>query len=562
LPTGTDRQKAGKKKYRQLAAQKTVALSRPESTNGQPDRTSHLCRINKPCSLSVPPAPMPAIILTTINARYIHASLGLRWLHANLGELQPQAQVQEYCLTDHTADIAEQILQSAPRVVGIGVYIWNAVQVRQLVRILKRVAPQTVVVLGGPEVSHQPFRVDFSEADYLVQGEGEHSFSELCQALLTGPPPPQRIIPAGSVDVDTLVLPYELYTEEDLAHRLIYVEASRGCPFCCEFCLSSIDHRVRPFETDRFLDALDRLWQRGARTFKFVDRTFNANPATAGRILDFFLAQKPPFHAHFEVIPDHFPESIKERLTRFPAGTLQLEVGIQTLHPQTAANINRRLDFHRIRENLDFLEQKTAAHLHVDLIVGLPGESLKQFGDNLNTLVNLTGGEIQIGILKKLSGTAINRHDQVHGMVYSPEPPYEILSNNQISFNQMQAMKRLARFWDLVYNSGNFRRTAPLLWQDGDVFNGFYDFSRWLFLQTRATWQIGLPRLCELLFGYLVEVRGMDAREVANSLAADVLTIQGRSLPQTVLTHVTELPATRRTLGESLTRRQTRHLSA
>jgi hypothetical protein len=301
------------------------------------------------------------------------------------------------------------------------------------------------------------------------------------------------------------------------------------------------------------------LWQRGARTFKFVDRTFNSNPEAAGRILDFFLAKEPPFHAHFEVIPDHFPEGLKERLRRFPAGTLQLEVGIQTLHPETAANISRRLDLDRIKENIAFLEQETQAHLHVDLIVGLPGESIEQFGQNLNNLAALTRGEIQIGILKKLSGTAINRHDRTYGMVYSPDPPYEILQNNLISFTQMQTMKRLARFWDLVNNSGNFRRTAPLLWPEGDVFHGFLDFSRWLYQETRATWQIGLPRLAELLFRYLVEQKGVEKSEVADSLAADILVIKGRVLPPAIKEWVTRLPEERHNLGETLTKRQSRH---
>lgn len=505
---------------------------------------------------------MPAIILTTINARYIHASLGLRWLYANLGELQPRAQIQEYTLTDQIADMAEKILAAMPRVVGIGVYIWNAAQVRQLVGVLKRVAPETVVVLGGPEVSHLPLRVDLSEADYLVQGEGEVAFAELCRAILDGHRPAARIIQAAAVAVATLASPYPFYTAEDLAHRLIYVEAARGCPFRCEFCLSSIDHRVRPFAVDGFLAEMATLWQRGARTFKFVDRTFNSNPATAERILDFFLAKQPPFHVHFEVIPDHFPQAVKERLARFPAGTLQLEVGIQTLDARTAANISRRLDFDRIRNNLAFLRRETSAHLHVDLIVGLPGESIAQFGRNLNALVSLTQGEIQIGILKKLSGTAINRHDRVHGMVYSPDPPYDILKNDLISFSEMQAMKRLARFWDLVYNSGNFRRTAPLLWEDGDVFAGFAAFSRWLYDQTLATWQIGLPRLSELLFTYLVKEQGKEKNEVADSLAADILVIKGRVLPQTVQEHVTQAPAARRALGESLTKRQLRHQQA
>ena len=502
---------------------------------------------------------MPGIVLTTINARYIHASLGLRWIYANLRELQTQACIQEYSLSDQITDMAEKILASEPAIVGIGVYIWNAAEVRQLVRILKRVAPATRIVLGGPEVSHLPLRVDLSEADYLVQGEGEYAFHALCTAILAGNAPGEKFIVAAPVAVEPLVAPYRFYTDEDLAHRITYVEASRGCPFTCEFCLSSIDKRVRPFAVDLFLGELEGLWQRGARTFKFVDRTFNSNPATAGRILDFFLAKTPPFHVHFEVIPDHFPDDLKDRLRRFPRGTLQLEVGIQTLHPETAANISRRFDFERIRKNLTFLEQETAAHLHVDLIVGLPGESIEQFGENLTTLAALTRGEIQIGILKKLSGTAISRHDCEHGMVYSPDPPYEILHNHLISFARMQAMKRLARFWDLVYNSGNFRRTAPFLWPDSDVFRGFLDFSQWLYRETRTTWQIGLPRLAELMFRYLVEEKGRDKTEVADSLAADILVIKGRVLPPAIKEHVVFLPGERRSLGETLTKRQGRH---
>lgn len=284
---------------------------------------------------------VPAIVLTTINARYIHANLGLRWLYANLGELQPLACIQEYTLTDQITDMAEQILATQPQVVGIAVYIWNAAQVRQLVGVLKRVAPKVLVVLGGPEVSHLPLRVDLSEADYLIQGEGELAFAALCRAFLAGHRPAERIIPTETVAVETLASAYPFYTEEDLAHRLIYVEAARGCPFRCEFCLSSIDPKVRPFAVDWFLGEMEALWQRGARTFKFVDRTFNSNPATAARILDYFLAKTPPFHVHFEVIPDHFPQAVKERLAKFPAGSLQLEVGIQTLDAQTAANISQ-----------------------------------------------------------------------------------------------------------------------------------------------------------------------------------------------------------------------------
>ena len=444
-------------------------------------------------------------------------------------------------------------------IVGIGVYIWNATEVRKLTGMLKRVAPKVCIVLGGPEVSHLPLRVDLSEADYILQGEGEHAFRTLCSSIQAGNPPNEKVIRPESVDVTTLAAPYPFYTDDDLAHRITYVEASRGCPFSCEFCLSSIDRQIRPFAIKPFLAELESLWQRGARTFKFVDRTFNSNLTAASAILDFFLARTPPFHVHFEVVPDHFPPSLKEQLQRFQAGTLQLEVGIQTLDPQTAARISRRLDFAKICENLAFLEHKTTAHLHVDLIVGLPGESIEQFGRNLDALMAMTRGEIQIGILKKLSGTSINRHDHHYGMVYSPEPPYEILSNDLIAFARMQEMKRLARFWDLVYNSGNFRRTAALLWPGGEVFHGFNDFCQWLYQQTKATWQIGLPRLAELLFRYLVEQRGHAETEVADSLAADILVLKGRVLPPAITAHISSRPDERHSSGSALTKRQSRH---
>ena len=501
---------------------------------------------------------MAGIVLTTINARYIHAAIGLRSLYANLRELQPLARIQEYCLSDQVGDMAEKILATAPTIVGIGVYIWNAVAVRQLVGIIKQVAPATRIVLGGPEVSHLPQRVDLSAADYIIQGEGEITFHTLCAAILAGHPPVDRIIPAAKVDIESLITPYRFYTDEDLTHRITYVEASRGCPFTCEFCLSSLDKTIRFFPIDRFIDELETLWQRGARTIKFVDRTFNCNPGVAGRILDFFLAKEPPFHVHFEVIPDHFPEALKERLVRFPAGTLQLEVGIQTLHPETAANISRKLDFRGIKENLAFLHEHTTAHLHVDLIIGLPGEPVERFGENLNSLMALTHGEIQLGVLKKLSGTAIDRHDRTFGMRYAEDPPYEILQNHLIHFAQMQTMKRLARFWDLVYNSGNFHRTAPLLWPNGDVFRGFLAFSLWLYRETRSTWQIALPRLAELLFRYLVEQKGFAPSEVADCLAADILVIKGRVLPPSIMDHVTRLPE-QHTISGNLTKRQSRH---
>lgn len=474
---------------------------------------------------------MSTIVLATLNARYTHTSLGLRYLQANLNELKDESLILEFVINENIPDMVEKILSYNPKIVGLSTYIWNAEEIRELLIIIKKVSPQTIVVLGGPEVSHAPLRLDFSAADYIIQGEADLEFYNLCKKLLNNDKIEQRIISAAPPVPDEIQLPYSLYSDEDITNRVIYVEASRGCPYKCEFCLSSIDKSVRYFNTDILLGAFEKLWQRGARKFKFIDRSFNLDITRASLLMDFFLDKTPPYFIHFEVIPDNFPESLKERLKQFPPASLQLEIGIQTLNPEVAENISRPLNFEKIRQNLHFLETETPAHLHVDLIVGLPGESLESFRDNLNNLVRLTGAEIQVGILKKLSGTAISRHDIQHCMVYSDKPPYEILKNDLISFDEMQKMKRFARFWDMIYNSGNFNRTKTLLKINDNSFDGFYDLSEWIYNKTMSTWQISMARLAELIFSYLTEVKKFEADYVAGFLVKDILKIEGRKLP-------------------------------
>lgn len=474
---------------------------------------------------------MTDILLTTLNARYSHSSLALRYLYANLHELQERAAILEYVINENVQNIAGKLLTCKPHIIGISVYIWNASDVAELIHVIKKVAPATIIVLGGPEASYLPHRVNFDAVDYIVCGEGEIAFYELCRDILQDKAPKERIIKAPMVDINGLKLPYEFYNEHDVANRHVYVEASRGCPFLCEFCLSSIDEKVRNFDLDHLLKEFETLWERGVRDFKFIDRTFNINMRFANAILDFFLSKEPPYFAHFEVIPDHFPDSIKEKLKRFPPGSLQLEIGIQTLDPEIAKGINRPLRVKKIKENIHFLESETSAHMHLDLIVGLPGETLEGLGANLDELCRLSHSEIQIGILKKLSGTTLNRHDSEHGMVYSDIPPYDLLQNDLIPFEKMQEMKRFARFWDLLYNSGNFRSTLPLLWSDGKVFENFAALSLWIFEQTESTWKISLDRLSRLLHDYLLHVKQIEHALIAKAMIDDLLKIKGRKVP-------------------------------
>jgi len=471
------------------------------------------------------------ITLTTLNSRYTHSSIGLRYIYANLQELQPCTKILEFSINDAIQTVAEKLLTNKPEIIGIGVYIWNVSETAELIHIVKKISPQTIIILGGPEVSYLPFRVNLDKADYIVQGEGEVSFYELCKSITHATPPQEKIIKMTTPNLKELTLPYQFYTDEDIQNRYIYVEISRGCPFECEFCLSSMDEKVRAFNLDDVLDAFAKLWERGARNFKFVDRTFNLNIKSAKRILDFFLEKQEPYFAHFEVIPDHFPDSLKEKIKLFPPGALQLEIGIQTLNLEVAKNISRQLKLDKIEQNISFLENQTHAHIHLDLIVGLPGETLESFGENLDALVKLSSCEIQIGILKKLSGTYIDRHDKEYGMIYSDIPPYDILKNNALSFDDIQIMKRFARFWDLTYNSGNFKSSVKLLWENESVYENFSRFSAWIYTQTDSTWKISLQRLGQLLFTYLCEEKFLQASLVANSMLEDMMKLKGRAIP-------------------------------
>ncbi|MDQ6956110.1 MAG: DUF4080 domain-containing protein, partial [Mariprofundaceae bacterium] len=466
----------------------------------------------------------------------------------------------EFTINDNVQDIAEQLLARKPRIIAIGVYIWNAVQVSELIHTLKKVSPETCIILGGPEVSYDPIRVNMDMADYIIRGEGELAFYNLCQAIFDNQQMPERIIDAGTVSLDAIELPYRYYNDEDVKNRYIYVEASRGCPFQCEFCLSSMDNRVRNLFIDRLLEEFEILWQRGVRNFKFIDRTFNLNPKISNQILDFFLAKEGDYFAHFEVIPDHFPVSIQERIKQFKPASLQLEIGIQTLNNEVATRIHRKLNIEKIKENIAFLEHETHAHMHLDLIVGLPGESIESFGEGLNQLCSLTDAEIQIGILKNLSGTSLSRHNESYRMVYSDIPPYDIIKTADLSFEDIQKMKRFARFWNLYKNSGNFKLSIALLWQKGTVFESFFAFSLWIYKQTNSTWQISLDRLAKLLFTYLAEVDLLEKQHIADCLTQDLMKIEGRVLPSFLRPYAPSTPKTSKNKVSGHNKRQLRHL--
>ena len=478
--------------------------------------------------------PMPDIVLTTLNARYSHASLGLRYLRANLGELHADSAIREFVIGQKTEEMVERLLADAPRIIGVGVYIWNVEECTRLVAQLKAVAPEILIVLGGPEVSYEIDEQRICQlADYVITGWGDTSFAALARQLLRGERPASKVIAGIQAPLPALTLPYRDFTDEDVRQRHLYVEASRGCPFKCEFCLSALDKTAWPFELEPFLAELEILYQRGARTFKFVDRTFNLKVDTSLAILDFFLkkleqAPDDPVFAHFELIPDHLPEKLKEAIAKFPEGTLQFEIGIQTFDVDVQARVSRRQKNDVASANIVWLREHSTAHLHVDLIVGLPGEDIASFAKGFNRLVQLAPHEIQFGILKRLRGAPIARHTLEHGLRFNPGPPYNILATNVIDFATMQRLSRFSRYWDIVANAGRFSRTLPLLLAD-DAFGNFLAFSDWLFETTGKTHAIAHERMVVFLRDFLRGRGGLGDELVSATLVADYRAAGGRT---------------------------------
>ena len=470
--------------------------------------------------------PSADLVLAAYNGRYTHTSLGVRWLLANLGDDPPATAWHEFDLRVPAADAAHQILAHRPRLVALGVYIWNAQRITQLMRQLRTQRPKLLILLGGPEVSAAPDTFSGIDlADLVLTGEAEAIFGEWCRLLLAGHQPVHKVVAAPAPDLAKLKLPYYLYSEHDLQTRHIYVETTRGCPHRCDFCVSGCADGIRTFPLDPTIQALKDLARRGARTLRLVDRTFNARPGRGARLLH---ALRPwaahGLRLHLEFTPQiRYREDLQAALCAWPPGVLHIELGVQTFNPAVARRV-RRPGVEQEAAALDFLLHTARAEVHADLIAGLPGEDWASIAESFDRLIAHQPHELQFGILKNLPGTALERHRSEWGLTFDPHPPYSLQSSRTLSPGAVTRLKRFAAYWDRLGNRRTFPKTLSIILRGHrSPFAAFMHCCDWLFAGFGRTHHLDLADLCTALYAYLtVELRHPPA-QVRAALVTDFL---------------------------------------
>ncbi|WP_080846860.1 B12-binding domain-containing radical SAM protein [Cytobacillus gottheilii] len=408
-------------------------------------------------------------ILTTLNAKYIHTNIAIRYLKA-YAEPEFPVEITEYTIKDPVMNIVTDLISKKPKIIGFSCYIWNIEETIKVIRILKKIDRDIQIIVGGPEVTYDVFHwmETVPEFDYIVLGEGEETFKQLLTEL-NGDLQLEHVFgiafrkdgkikinpQRNKLDLKTLPSPFRFEEDQqDLSKRVIYIETSRGCPFSCQFCLSSIEVGVRYFDREKIKDDIRYLMQNGAKTIKFVDRTFNISRSYAMEMFQFLIDEHLPGTVfQFEITADIMrPEVIEFLNKEAPPGLFRFEIGVQSTNDFTNELVKRKQNFAKLSRTVTMVKDGGKIDQHLDLIAGLPEENYDSFKQTFNDVFAMRPEELQLGFLKMLRGTGLRLDAEKHNYIYMDHSPYEILGNNVLSFDEIIKIKQvedvLEKYWN------------------------------------------------------------------------------------------------------------------
>lgn len=426
------------------------------------------------------------VLLTAINSKFVHSNLAVRYLKAFTEDMDYECKIREFSINDRDEKILEEIIKEKADVIAFSTYIWNIEVVKRLSNLIKLVDENIKIVYGGPEVSYDSLNIlKELPGDYVIQGEGEKTYREFIEHLLGSRDVRDirglyfkengEVISNGNrplMNMEEIVFPYK--EDENLDNKIVYYEASRGCPFNCKYCLSSTTHGVRFLNVERVKKELQYFIDKKVRLVKFVDRTFNCNFKFSMAIWEFLINAETNTQFHFEISADILKPQELKLLRKAPKDRFQFEVGVQTTNDDVLNRINRFVNFSDIKEKVvELLEIKNIKQ-HLDLIAGLPGEDITSFKKSFNDVYSIGPEEIQLGFLKLLRGSSMREEAEEYGMKYSPYPPYEILQTKDVSYDELLVLKKVESMVDKYYNSQKFNNIIKFLINSFDTPYDFY----------------------------------------------------------------------------------------
>ncbi len=419
------------------------------------------------------------ILLVAINAKYIHSNPAVYSLQSCTGTYKPYVSVAEFTINQAPSFLLQEIYRRRPDVIAFSCYIWNYQMIDTVICDLHQLLPHTDIWAGGPEVSyHTSAIISRWQLRGVMAGPGENTFSCLVSAYVNGTADHLPAVLDETTAKRRLLddIPFWYEDLSDFANRIIYYESSRGCPFSCSYCLSSLDKAMDFRSVSRVCKELDFFLEKKVPQVKFVDRTFNCKKSHALPILKHILEHDNGItNFHFEIAADLLDEDYFALLSQMRPGAVQLEIGVQSTYPKTIAAINRRMDFHKVAAHVHRIRAFKNIHIHLDLIAGLPYEDLQTFRQSFHDVYALAPEQLQLGFLKVLKGSQIEASAASYGILYTSKPPYEVLATNWLSYEDICLLKQIEAVLELYYNSGQFTHALDFLCPYFDTPYDMYD---------------------------------------------------------------------------------------